>query len=72
MPSDRTRERLRAFALGATPLFDLTGLIIYVLIGRRLPVVEPQRSSAEPFRYSAKTIDDAHREALGVSPSGTR
>jgi len=70
MSSDKaSKERdtfARAFALGAISIFDLMGLIIYVMMRRRLPVVEPQRSSVEPFRFATSTIDDAHREVLGA------
>jgi hypothetical protein len=56
---------LRTAAMGAVVIFDLTGVIVYVLLRRALAVSEPDRSPIEVFQMSARTISAAYHEAVG-------
>ncbi|MCW2906413.1 MAG: hypothetical protein JWL68_1202 [Actinomycetia bacterium] len=63
MLTDRSAGRIRAFALGAATLFDITGAVIYRALRAEMP--EPGTVPSEgPFQLATKTIEDAHSEAV--------
>lgn len=51
--------------LGAACIFDLSGILVYLLMRRALIAPEPNRSAIEPLQLSARTISDAYRQAVG-------
>jgi hypothetical protein len=66
---EKTVALVRVVATGAVVIFDLTGVIVYILLRRALAVPGPDRSPIEAFRMSARTISAAYQEAVGASRS---
>jgi hypothetical protein len=56
-----------ATVVGILSIFDLTGVLIYLLTRRVLAVRKPDQSAAESFRASARIISAAQHEAVGAS-----
>lgn len=66
------RHRQDAVGMGVLSLFDMTGLIMYRMMRRRLAAAKPDESPAESFRSSARLIFEARREVAEASRGTNR
>lgn len=71
---DRTAraDRRDAATVGILALFDMTGLIIYRVMRRRLAAAQAEGSASQPFRSSADLIFRAQRDAVEASRGTNR
>lgn len=68
MQQGASQPRSQALSFGILGLFDLTGLVIYVIMRRALAVRKPRESTTDTFQEAARLISRAHGEAVSPLP----